>query len=94
MHKQVPICSLSPGEVLPFCRFLLKKSVLYFYDIIRNTVVISVPKLIFNFPAPIILALMLNAVRKQQFKRTIQTVSYLPYFVSWVVVTALFHKLF
>jgi len=66
----------------------------HFYEIIRNTVVISLSKLIINFPAPIILALMFNAVRKQFFKRTIQTVSYLPYFVSWVVVAALIHKFF
>jgi len=67
---------------------------LYFYQIIRNTVVISGSKLLICFPAPIILALMFNAVRKQIFKRTIQTLSYLPYFVSWVVVAALINKFF
>jgi putative aldouronate transport system permease protein len=66
----------------------------HFYDIIRNTVVISLSKLVINFPAPIILALMFNAVTKKAFKRTIQTISYLPYFVSWVVVAALIHKFF
>lgn len=66
----------------------------HFYNIIRNTVVISLAKLVINFPAPIILALMFNAVNKKFFKRTIQTISYLPYFVSWVVVAALIHKFF
>lgn len=66
----------------------------HFYDIIRNTVVISLAKLAVNFPAPIILALMFNAVTKQYFKRAVQTVSYLPYFISWVVVAALIHKFF
>ncbi len=66
----------------------------YFYKVLKNTVVISLTKLIINFPAPIILALMLNALRGNGFKRTIQTISYLPYFVSWVVVAALIHKLF
>lgn len=65
-----------------------------FYQVVSNTVVISLSKLIINFPAPIILALMFNAVRKVAFKRTIQTISYLPYFVSWVVVAALIHKFF
>ena len=66
-----------------------------FWNIIRNTVVISLSKLIINFPAPIILALMINAVvRHIRFKRVIQTISYLPYFVSWVVVAALIHKFF
>ena len=67
---------------------------LYFYQIIRNTLTISISKLLICFPAPIVLALMLNAVRNQFYKRTIQTVSYLPYFVSWVVVAALIHKFF
>lgn len=66
----------------------------YFYTVLKNTVVISLSKLLINFPAPIILALMLNAVTKNSFKRTIQTISYLPHFVSWVVVAALIHKLF
>lgn len=60
-----------------------------FYHIIRNTLCISLLKLIFGFPAPIILALMLNSVINTKFKKVIQTVSYLPYFVSWVVVVTL-----
>lgn len=52
----------------------------------RNTLIISALKLFIGFPAPIILALMLNEVRKMAFKRVIQTVSYLPHFLSWVIV--------
>lgn len=63
-----------------------------FYMVIRNTVSISLLKLIFGFPAPIILALMLNGVRNFKFKRIVQTVSYLPHFVSWVVVVTLMSK--
>lgn len=66
----------------------------YFWSILRNTIVISVSKLAINFPAPIILALMLNAVVHSKYKRVIQTVSYLPYFVSWVVVATLIQKFF
>lgn len=65
-----------------------------FYNVVKNTIVISLAKLIINFPAPIILALMLNAVAHNGYKRTIQTISYLPYFVSWVVVAALIQKMF
>lgn len=65
-----------------------------FYRIVGNTLVISLAKLVINFPAPIILALMFNAVTRNSFKRTVQTISYLPYFVSWVVVAALIHKFF
>nr|WP_240628546.1 ABC transporter permease subunit [Bacillus salacetis] len=57
-----------------------------FFTVMRNTVVISLLKLLIGFPAPIILALMLNEVRNQLFKRSIQTVSYLPHFLSWVIV--------
>lgn len=54
-----------------------------------NTVWISLLRLIFGFPAPILLALMLNEVRKPGLKRVMQTVSYLPYFLSWVVIAGL-----
>lgn len=66
----------------------------YFWDIVKNTLVISVAKLVFGFPAPIILALMLNEVHAVRFKKGIQTVSYLPYFVSWIVVYTLIVKFF
>jgi putative aldouronate transport system permease protein len=58
-----------------------------FWNVMRNTIVISLLKLIITFPAPILLALMLNEVGHIGFKRVIQTVSYLPYFLSWVIVS-------
>ncbi|RED55500.1 ABC transporter permease [Cohnella lupini] len=58
-----------------------------FWDIMRNTLVISLLKLIVGFPAPILLALMLNEIGNRTFKRTIQTISYLPHFLSWVIVS-------
>jgi putative aldouronate transport system permease protein len=54
--------------------------------VMRNTIVISLLKLGIGFPAPILLAIMLNEVRNMLFKRVVQTVSYLPYFLSWVIV--------
>ena len=56
-----------------------------FGKIFRNTVVISGLKILFCFPAPIILALLLNELRNVQFKRILQTVYYLPHFISWIV---------
>ena len=53
--------------------------------VLTNTLIISLYKLILCFPAPIILALMLNEVRRIPFRKTIQTVVCLPYFISWVV---------
>ncbi|HOJ12062.1 MAG TPA: ABC transporter permease subunit [Clostridiales bacterium] len=60
-----------------------------FWVLIRNTVLISVYKIIFGFPFPIIVALMLNEVRGNVFKRSIQTVIYFPHFLSWVIVGGL-----
>ncbi|MBB6670121.1 ABC transporter permease [Cohnella nanjingensis] len=56
---------------------------------ITNTLIISALKLVFGFPAPIIFALLLNEVRSLMFKRVAQTVSYLPFFISWVVMVSL-----
>lgn len=60
-----------------------------FYEILRNTIFISLYQLILGFPAPIILALLLNEVRKMKFKQTVQTIVYLPHFLSWVIVGGL-----
>jgi len=60
-----------------------------FLQILKNTILISFYQLIFGFPAPIILALLLNEVRKAYFKRSIQTILYLPHFLSWVIVGGL-----
>ena len=66
--------------------FLLPDSV----QALWNTVVISVYKMVFGFPVPIIFALLLNEVRNRLFKRSIQTVIYLPYFISWVILGGIF----
>ncbi|MCI3922891.1 ABC transporter permease subunit [Paenibacillus sp. TRM 82003] len=60
-----------------------------FTEIVRNTLVLSFLKVIFTFPVPIIFAIMLNEVRNMAFKRVVQTASYLPHFISWVVVLGL-----
>ncbi|BBH23654.1 sugar ABC transporter permease [Paenibacillus baekrokdamisoli] len=58
-----------------------------FLTIMRNTLAISFLKLLIGFPAPILLALLLNEVRIPLFKRVVQTISYLPHFLSWVIVS-------
>lgn len=62
---------------------------IFFGRVMANTLLLSLYNLIIVFPLPIIFALMLNEVRNQKFKRTIQTISYLPYFISTVVVVGL-----
>ena len=58
----------------------------YSYKLIRNTVLLRLWQLALAFPAPIVLALLLNEIRQQRFKRIVQTCSYLPHFISLVVV--------
>lgn len=66
-----------------FAKFITEP---YFWKLVRNTLLINFYGLIWGFPVPIILALMLNEVHHSSFKRTIQTLSYLPHFMSTVVV--------
>lgn len=61
----------------------------YFLRTLKNTVLISFYGLIFGFPAPIILALLLNEVKHMTFKKTVQTMTYLPHFISIVVVAGI-----
>ena len=58
----------------------------YFIRLLQNTLLINILSLIFSFPAPIILALLLNELRNDKFKKTVQTVTYLPHFISLVVI--------
>lgn len=64
-----------------------------FFTVLSNTILISVYKLVYLFPAPILLALLLNEVHKMMFKRIVQSVIYLPHFISWVIVSGLFINL-
>ncbi|MGG4146317.1 ABC transporter permease subunit [Paenibacillus algorifonticola] len=57
-----------------------------FLTVVKNTLYISVLKFLFGFPAPILLALLINEVTRPMFKRFVQSVSYLPHFFSWIVV--------
>jgi putative aldouronate transport system permease protein len=60
-----------------------------FLTLIKNTLTISILKLVIGFPAPIIFALLLNEIKNRSSKRIFQSISYLPYFISWVVVAGL-----
>jgi len=64
-----------------------------FVKVLRNTIFISALKLLIGFPVPIIFALLLNEIGSGVFKKTTQSVSYLPHFISWVVVSGIWYKL-
>ncbi len=57
-----------------------------FWRAVRNTFIINFYRIIFSFPAPLILALILNEIRSMKFRKVVQTVIYLPHFISWVVI--------
>lgn len=61
----------------------------YCWQVIRNTLILSVYGIVICFPAPIILALLINEVKSQGYKKVVQTVTYLPHFISLVVVTGI-----
>lgn len=63
-------------------------------QIIRNTIMLSTLNVLVGFPFPIILAILLNEVRKQWYKKTIQTLVYLPYFLNWVIIGGLVALIF
>lgn len=64
-----------------------------FYRILRNSLTLSLLRLVCGFPMPIILALMMNEMGNQGYKRTMQTILYLPHFISWVVVISILYNI-
>lgn len=65
-----------------------------FYRALRNTFFLNTLELLFSFPAPILIAILLTEINLKWFKRVSQTIIYLPHFLSWVIVGGLFYQLF
>ncbi|GGD90447.1 ABC transporter permease [Paenibacillus nasutitermitis] len=66
----------------------------HFYLVVKNTLIISFYKLVFGFPVPILFAVLLNELSSRRFKKWVQTISYLPHFISWVVLSGIFITIF
>lgn len=77
------------GKWVGFDHFIRFFNSYYFWNVMRNTFLISFYNLLFGFPASILLALLLNELKHVVFKRVVQTISYLPHFISTVVVAGL-----
>lgn len=88
-----PVNAMIESEWVGFKHFARLFTDKEFWIVLKNTLVISGLKLLFGFPAPIILAVLLNEVRNNYFKKKIQTVLYLPHFMSWVIVSGIFFQL-
>lgn len=65
-----------------------------FWNVMKNTLVISLTKILIGFPIPILLAILLNDIKSMRFKRVTQTFLYLPHFLSWVVIGGIMLNLF
>jgi len=81
----------SPWVGLRYFQRVLNNSSIW--RIVFNTVKFSASKIVFGFPMPIIFALLLNEIHTRHFKRVVQTISYLPHFLSWVVISGLIFQL-
>ena len=77
------------SEWIGFTNFKFFFESMYFWRILRNTVVISLMRLLFGFPAPILLALLINEMGNMKLKKIVQSLSYLPHFMSWVVLASI-----
>jgi len=84
-----PFLGFTESEWVGFKHFADLFSSSNFYIMLRNTFAINLIALIFHFPLPILLALMLNEIRHESFKRLNQSIVYLPHFLSWVVVASM-----
>ncbi len=84
-----PMLGISGSKFVGFDNFVRFFKDPYFWRLMRNTLSMSGLSILLCFPAPIILALLLNEVRCQWFKKTVQTISYIPHFISIVVVCGL-----
>ncbi len=82
----------SPWVGMKYMKQIVNDS--YFWTVFKNTIVLNLENLLFSFPAPIILALLLNEVNNRHYKKLVQTVSYLPHFISTVVVVGMLNTMF
>ena len=84
-----PTLGFSGSEWVGFYNFIRFFSSPFFGRLMKNTLLLSFELLIFGFPAPIILALLINEVKNKHFKKGVQTLTYLPHFISIIVVAGM-----
>jgi putative aldouronate transport system permease protein len=84
--EYTPIKGVSGSEWVGLANFKDFFNSYYFWRILKNTLIISGLSITFEFPAPIILALLINEVRNRYFKSIVQSITYMPYFISLVVI--------
>src|SRR5438105_518386 len=88
----LPFLGFTDSPFVGFANFQSMFSDGAFWQATANTIIIAILQLIFYFPMPIILAIMLQGIMSMRVRRTIQSVVYLPHFISWVIVVALWQQ--
>lgn len=86
-----PLLGFAESDWVGFKHFIDFFTGPYFWRVVKNTLLLNVWGIVFGFTAPIILALMLNEIRDGKFKKTVQTITYMPHFISLVVVAGIIH---
>ncbi|WP_246066808.1 ABC transporter permease [Paenibacillus koleovorans] len=81
-----PLKGILGSDWVGFKYFIMFFDSVYFWRLLKNTLLISIYSFVWSFPVPIFFALMLNEVREGLFKKAVQTISYLPHFISIVVI--------
>lgn len=89
-----PFKGIAGSDFVGFEQFVKFFNTPDFFRLLRNTLGINILQLVIYFPAPIILSLFLNEVTHNGYKRVVQTLVYIPHFVSWVIVASLTYQLF
>jgi len=92
-QRRAPMGNFFAGEWVGFMHFQTFFNSPFLWRLIRNTFLLSFYSLIFGFPVPIIFAILLNEIQGKRFKKVVQTVSYLPFFISLVIVVGILRQM-
>lgn len=88
-----PFLGITGSQWVGFQHFIRLFTEPTFFMLLKNTLSLFALQIVFSFPLPIVLALMLNQISGAKFKKWIQTIIYLPHFISWVIVVSIFYVL-
>src|SRR5258708_4381696 len=91
-EDSLPFLGFFDSPFVGFANFASMFSDTAFWQAFSNTIIISLLQIIFYFPAPICLALLLHGVISTKVRRIVQSVIYLPHFISWVIVVSLWQQ--
>ncbi|MCU6792728.1 MULTISPECIES: sugar ABC transporter permease [Paenibacillus] len=93
-QNYMPFLGIMKSEWVGFAHFQYLFASPDFWMLMRNTVILAVYNIFFFFPLPIIVALMLNEIRHEFYKRVVVSLIYVPHFLSWVIVVSFFYSFF